>query len=92
MHKAFLDLSNTYKHSERTRRLKVNSLTIYPDDAIIKNSDPPNELELRNCITDKTRPKEDIYWPAIATKNGRLIYYRYAAESALDWWRQYEHQ
>jgi len=68
-------------------------LKIYNNDVIIKNSDPPDELELRNCIIDKRQTGFSwLYWPVITTKTGRLIYYRYAAESALDWWRKYEHQ
>jgi hypothetical protein len=87
---AFLDISNTYKHSHRIRKHKIESLTCYPDSAVIKNSDPPGELELRNCIIDRSQPKDSIYWPVITTKKGRVIYYRYAAESALGWWCQYE--
>jgi len=94
---AFLDISNTYKHSERSRSTQRNKVTehlkIYNNDVIIKNSDPPDELELRNCIIDKRQTGFSwLYWPVITTKTGRLIYYRYAAESALDWWRKYERQ
>ena len=94
---AFLDISNTYKHSERSRSTQRNKVTehlkIYHNDVIIKNSDPPDELELRNCIIDKRQTGFSwLYWPVITTKTGRLIYYRYAAESALDWWRKYERQ
>jgi len=89
---AFLDLSNTYKHSERARTHNVKSLHIYEDHEIIKNSDPPDELEIRNCIIGKAQAKDAVSWPVIMTEKGRLIYYRYAAESALDWWRQYERQ
>jgi hypothetical protein len=78
--------------TQNSKEPKIQSLTLYPDDAIIKNSDPPDELELRNCIIDKAQPKDAIWWPVITTGKGRLIYHRYAAESALDWWRQYERQ
>jgi hypothetical protein len=87
---AFLDISNTYKHSERrpTQQNKITEhLKLYSDDEVIKNSNPPDELELRNCIRDKT---DSVYWPVITTKQKRFIYYRYAAQSALDWWCQYE--
>jgi hypothetical protein len=93
---AFLDISNTYKHSERDRPTQQNKVTehlkLHPDDAVIKHSNPSDERELRNCIRDKKQRTACIYWPVITTKEGRLIYYRYAAESALDWWRRYECQ
>jgi hypothetical protein len=90
---AFLDISNTYKHSNRTTRNKVTgTLILHPDNVVIKNSNPPDELELRNCVIQKGQLKEAIYWPVITTKAGRLIYYRYAAEWALHWWRKYEGQ
>jgi hypothetical protein len=92
---AFLDMSNTYKHSQRHPNQQNNTtahLKLHPDDVVIKNSSPPDESELLNCIIDKRQSTDSIYWPVITTTNGRLIYYRYAAESALNWWREYESQ
>jgi hypothetical protein len=53
---AFLDMSNTYKHSQRrpNRPNKTTAhLKLHPDDVVIKNSSPPDESELLNCIIDK---------------------------------------
>lgn len=92
----FLDISNTYKHSKRDRPTQQNKVTkhlkLHPDDTVIKNSNPPDELELLNCIRDEKQRTDCVYWPVITTKEGRFIYYRYAAESALEWWRRYECQ
>jgi hypothetical protein len=82
----FIDLSNTYKHTERDRPNRFadsfQNMT-FPEDWVAAR--PPEEL--RNGIID-SRSENVLLWPVLTTPAGRLIYYRYAAESALHWWRK----
>jgi len=79
----FIDLSNTYKHSERTRPNRfanfLQNMT-FPEDWVA--SRPPEELRNRLVRSDNVS-----LWPVLTKTGGRLIYYRYAAEAALYWWR-----
>jgi hypothetical protein len=81
----FIDLSNTYKHTERDRPNRFadsfQNMT-FPEDWV--DARPPDEL--RNRIIDSHSGNVSL-WPVLTTTGGRLIYYRYAAENALHWWR-----
>jgi hypothetical protein len=82
----FIDLSNTYKHSDRrVHNYFAARLGLYPEPSI-QHSGLPEETRNR-VICDG--PVEDSFWPVLTTTTGRLIYYLYAAESALHWWHTY---
>ena len=89
---AFIDLSNTYKHSDRYKKnqfIDRLELKTFPDEWI--KSRPPEEL--RNRIKAPLF-KNDVQsgylelWPILAI-SGSNIYFHYAAESVLHWWRTY---
>jgi hypothetical protein len=80
----FIDISNTYKHSDRThpnRFIDYFELMEFPDDWV--ESRVPEEL--RNRMNDDTGAS---LWPVLTTPGQRPIYYHYAAEGALSWWQQ----
>ncbi len=83
----FVDLSNTYKHSERRDpNAFADHLGVYPDQ-LIQHSPSPEDMGNRIVHND---PSGDVfYWPVLTKPDGRLIYYRYAAKTALDWWRKH---
>jgi hypothetical protein len=83
----FVDLSNTYKHSDRYKpNIFADRLGLYPDDSMQHS---PSPEDLKNRIVHNG-PSGDVYlWPVLTKLDGRLIYYRYAAATALDWWRKH---
>ena len=83
----FMDLSNTFKHSDRYKpNAFADRLGLYPEEAV-QRSEPPRQT--RNRIISNGPSGEVIYWPVLTTTTGGLIHYRYAAESALSWWHRY---
>jgi hypothetical protein len=82
----FIDLSNTYKHSQREHEncfiSHFKNMTFA--DAWVASRSP---AEMSNCIIDKS--SGDVSrWPVVTKPDGWLVYYRYAANSALNWWRE----
>jgi hypothetical protein len=83
----FIELSNTYKHSDRYKlNAFIDHLRPYPDE-LVQHSPLPEDF--RNRIVHSGPSGDVFYWPILTTTTGRLIYYRYAAESALHWWRTF---
>ena len=82
----FIDISNTYKHSERyqpNRFIADFQMMTFPEDWVASRS----AVELRNRIVDYTGAS---VWPVMTSPNPpgtRSVYYRYAAEAALHFWR-----
>jgi hypothetical protein len=82
----FIHLSNTYKHSDRrVQNDFAMRLGLYPDPSVQHSG---SAEETRNRVI-YGGPVEDSFWPVLTTTTGRLIYFRYAAEHALQWWRTY---
>jgi hypothetical protein len=80
----FIDISNTYKHSDRDRPnrfIDYFELMQFPDDWV--ESCTPDDL--RNRIVYDTGAS---LWPVLTAPGERAIYYHYAAEGALSWWLQ----
>jgi hypothetical protein len=77
----FVDLSNTYKHSDRYKpNAFAERLGLYPDDSVQHS---PSPEDLKNRIVH-SGPSGDVFlWPVLTKPDGRLIYYHYAAVTAL---------
>jgi hypothetical protein len=76
----FFDLSNTYKHTQRKYEnhfiARFENMT-FPEDWVA--SRPP--VEMSNRIIDKS--SDMSLWPVVTKPDGWLVYYCYAAKSAL---------
>jgi hypothetical protein len=82
----FIDLSNTYKHSQRKREnrfIVCLEIMTFAQDWVASRS----PVEMSNRIVDKFSGDEFL-WPVVTKPDGWLVYYCYAAKSALDWWRE----
>jgi len=80
----FIDISNTYKHSERrdvNRFIDYIEMQTFPEAWVMSRS----PAELRNRIVDDAGGS---LWPILIAPDSRPIHYRYAAEAALFWWQQ----
>ena len=80
----FIDISNTYKHSKRdnpNRFIEYFELMRFPEEWVASCS----PVELTNRLFDDTGTS---LWPALTPPGTRSIYYHYAAEAALHWWRK----
>jgi hypothetical protein len=82
----FIDIFNTYNHTVRREiNMFADRLGLYHEDSVRHS---PLLEDLKNRIF-QNGSSGDVFWPVLTTITGRLIYYRYAAEYALHWWRVY---
>jgi hypothetical protein len=81
----FEDLSNTYKHTVRRppKNRFAETLRLIPRD--IDDVSGLSEAERRNYLLQIAGQKTSFY-PLITMPNQWLVYFHYAAESALAWW------
>jgi hypothetical protein len=84
----FEDLSNTYKHTVRhpPKNRFAETLSLMQRD--INEVSGLSEAERRNYLLQIAGQRTSLY-PLITMPNQRLVYFRYAAESALAWWHNH---
>jgi hypothetical protein len=84
----FEDLSNTYKHTVRypPKNRFAETLRLRPRDTVEVSG--LSEAERRNYLFQIAEQKTCLY-PLITMPNQWLVYFRYAAESALAWWHNH---
>jgi hypothetical protein len=84
----FGDLSNTYKHTVRhpPKNRFAETLRLRPRDT--DEVSGLSEVERRNYLLQIAGQKTCLY-PLITMPNQWLVYFRYAAESALEWWHNH---
>jgi hypothetical protein len=82
----FIDLSNTYKHSQKDHEnhfiARFENMA-FAEDWVASRS----PVEMTNRIVDKFSGDASL-WPVVTKPDGRLVYYCYAAKRALAWWRE----
>lgn len=82
----FIDLANTYKHSQKIHKnrfiARFENMT-FAEDWVASRS----PVEMTNRIIDKFSGDVSL-WPVVTKQDGWPVYYRYAAKSALDWWHE----
>ena len=84
----FEDLSNTYKHTVRypPKNRFAETLSLKAMDT--KDVSSLSETERRNYLL-QLAGQETSFYPLITMPNQWLVYFRYAAESALAWWHNH---
>jgi hypothetical protein len=84
----FEDLSNTYKHTVRypPKNRFAETLSLMQRD--INEVSGLSEVERRNYLLQITGQKTSLC-PLITMPNQWLVYFHYAAESALAWWHNH---
>jgi hypothetical protein len=84
----FVDLSNTYKHTVRypPKNRFAETLRLRPRDT--DEVSGLSEAERRNYLLQIAGQKTCLY-PLITMPNQWLVYFCYAAESALAWWHNH---
>jgi uncharacterized protein YbdZ (MbtH family) len=82
----FFGLANIYKHSQRDRKNRFidrfENMT-FAEDWVASRS----QVELSNRIVDRFSGDLSL-WPVVTKPDGWLVYYCYAAKSALDYLRK----